>query len=465
MKEVRKRSASAGDPDDCEMELALVDVSDAFTVLPVAKEELKHTLAPSTRPGEMLLFQALLFGYKVAPLLYSRFAALVARLLQAGIKLNRGGHEVYLDDSLWILQGTLAARTNTLAFVLNTMGALGIRVSLKKGSRANTATWIGVSLNLVDKDTVVLGLPEKFLVELQDILKKWDNAGYAPLKELRVVAGKAAWLGGVLVRARWVTSVFYAVLSQTLKEEEEPAQSSTTRNRKGLFAVKRLELARRWYIDFLAAARLRPMRRISLKSGGMAELRITTDASPEALGGILQVNGRIIAAFFSTMEKKQTDELLVEFGSSASQAVLEALAILVAFRRWAEKLKGMPVTAVVQSDSVTALALAHKLSAKGSSPGLNFIGAEVALALEELAIEELKTVHEPGKANVESDFLSRPSTWREKSMPDSLAGIDIGAENGPGSGFYRLPTPAQAPSLWGVKGEAAGGIAMWDAVI
>eukprot|EP00435_Cladocopium_sp_Y103_P059418 s1398_g21.t1 len=263
------------------MELALVDVSDAFTVLPVAKEELKHTLAPSTKPGEMLLFQALLFGCKVAPLLYSRFAALVARLLQAAIKLNRGGHEVYLDDSLWILQGTLAARTNTLAFVL---GALGIRVSLKKGSRASTASWIGVSLNLVDKDTVVLGLPEKFLVELQDMLKKWDNAGYAPLKELRVVTGKAAWLGGILVRARWVTSVFYAVLSQTMKEEEAP-QGSTTRNRKGLFAVKRLELARHWYIDFLAAARLRPMRRISLKGGGMAELRITTDASPEALGG------------------------------------------------------------------------------------------------------------------------------------------------------------------------------------
>ena len=158
IKEIRKRSTQASDPaGEHEMELALVDVSDAFTVLPVAKAELKHTMAPSTKEGEMLVFQALLFGYKVAPLLYSRFAALIARLLQGAIKLNRGGHEVYLDDSLWVLQGTLAARSNTLAFILNTMGALGIRVSFPKGSRANKAIWIGVSLQLVDKNTLVLG--------------------------------------------------------------------------------------------------------------------------------------------------------------------------------------------------------------------------------------------------------------------------------------------------------------------
>ena len=52
MKEIRKRSASSNDVgDESELELALVDVSDAFTVLPVAEAELKHTLAPSTKPG------------------------------------------------------------------------------------------------------------------------------------------------------------------------------------------------------------------------------------------------------------------------------------------------------------------------------------------------------------------------------------------------------------------------------
>ena len=467
MKEIRKRGHKPEDSGkDLELEITLVDVSDAFTVLPVAKEELKHTLAPSTKEGEVLVFQALLFGYKVAPLLYSRFAALVARMLQAGIKLDKGAHQVYLDDSLWVLQGTLEERTETLAYVLNTMGALGIRVALGKGSRANNATWIGVTLNVVDRDTLVLGLPMKFIEDLQGMLRKWEGSGYSPIKELRVVAGKTAWLGGVLPRARWVTSVFYAVLTQTLKEEEEDTpEKANRRNRRGLFAVKRLELARLWLINFLAAAKLRPMRRISLKTGQTAEVRIITDASPEALGGILNINGKIVAAFFSTVDEEQAGELLVEYKSSASQSVLETLAILVSLRRWSEKLKGLAITITVQSDSVTALALSQKLSAGGGSPGLNFLGSEVALCLEELGVEELRTSHVPGKANVEADFLSRPSTWGTATMPPGLEGVDICPEHGPKDGFYRLPTPKSAPSLWGTKGCAAGGLAVWEAVI
>ena len=98
-------------------------------------------------------------------------------------------------------------------------------------------------------------------------------------------------------------------------------------------------------------------------------MKLITDASPEALGGLLVINDKIMAAFFSTMEEKQTQELLVEFKSSSSQAVLEALAILVALRRWAERLKGLSIQLVVQSDSITALALTQKLSAGSSSGG------------------------------------------------------------------------------------------------
>jgi hypothetical protein len=92
--------------------------------------------------------------------------------MQSGIDLNRGGHEVYLDDSLWVLQGTLAARTNTLAYMLNTMGALGLKVSLRKGSRASSAMWIGVNTNLIDKDTRVLGLQTSSWRSCKKLIKK-----------------------------------------------------------------------------------------------------------------------------------------------------------------------------------------------------------------------------------------------------------------------------------------------------
>ena len=41
-----------------------------------------------------------------------------------------------------------------------------------------------------------------------------------------------------------------------------------------------------------------------LKTGQTAEVRIITDASPEALGGILNINGKIVAAFFSTVDEE-----------------------------------------------------------------------------------------------------------------------------------------------------------------
>ena len=102
-----------------------------------------------------------------------------------------------------------------LAFVLVTMKALGVPVAIGKGARAVKVTWIGVTFE-VDQDTMVMGIPTKFATEMKDLLVSWEGRGYAPLKELRVAAGKAAWLGGVLPRARWLTTVFYAVLTDTL---------------------------------------------------------------------------------------------------------------------------------------------------------------------------------------------------------------------------------------------------------
>ncbi len=138
MKDMRKLTTEEEEAQPTwSTEMAVIDVSDAFTVLPVKASEQKHCLSPSFSEKEMLCFQALLFGHKVAPLLYSRFAALIARMLAAGVSIARGGHQVYLDDSLWLFQGTLRERSEALAYVLNTMCALGIRVALGKGERAS----------------------------------------------------------------------------------------------------------------------------------------------------------------------------------------------------------------------------------------------------------------------------------------------------------------------------------------
>ena len=135
------------------------------------------------------MFRALLFGYKTAPLLWSRVAAWLGRLLQSCVPLHEGRHQIYLDDSLWLIQGTLQRRNEVLAFVLYTMGALGFNLSINKGERGARVTWSGVEFHLGDNH-VLLTLPEKFINDLQGKLEAWEAKGMAPLKDLRAICGK-----------------------------------------------------------------------------------------------------------------------------------------------------------------------------------------------------------------------------------------------------------------------------------
>lgn len=164
-------------------EFILIDVTDAFMTFGVDRNEWGHCLAPSTRDNELLMFTAMLFGFKTAPLLYSRLAAWVSRWLQALVPPSLAAHQTYLDDSLWFFQGPLRDRNRCLALILFTMESIGLKVAYNKSHRASTVQWIGVTFSIVNRDEMVLGLPEKFLQETLDSLKVWGNKGYIALKE------------------------------------------------------------------------------------------------------------------------------------------------------------------------------------------------------------------------------------------------------------------------------------------
>ena len=128
----------------------MVDISDAFMTLAVHESELPHTLAPNVDDSNFYMFVALLFGYKTAPLLWSRVAALVARFLQSLMQGGEGQHQTYLDDGLWVLQGPLKTRNSLLAMILTTLFALGLKVSLHKGMRSAQVQWVGVRFTLTE---------------------------------------------------------------------------------------------------------------------------------------------------------------------------------------------------------------------------------------------------------------------------------------------------------------------------
>ena len=211
-------------------ELAVIDVSDAFMSLAVDERELPHTLAPNIESEDFYMFVALLFGYKTAPLLWSRVAALLSRLIQSAVPGSVGQHQTYLDDAAWVLQGSLAERNETLAFILYTMAALGFRISLQKGMRSTQVTWVGVRFT-VTPDHVIIGLPEKFVTELVELLESWHNKGMVAIKELRQAAGRVSWMSGILPRTRWVVATFYKVLHERLNDVATGAEAIRRSNR------------------------------------------------------------------------------------------------------------------------------------------------------------------------------------------------------------------------------------------
>jgi hypothetical protein len=164
--------------------------------LGVASEELPSL----TRKANTVCFCTLLFGYKTAPLLWS---AMMARIQQSPLEGHEGQHLVCCG----YYRGTCAHGTPSWPWVLTTASALGFKVSLKKGERSRQVSWIGIRMTL--RDALILGLPAKYTGELVTVLKRWEGAGMASLKELRQVCGKVAWLAGIL--PMWQCSKRYCI--------------------------------------------------------------------------------------------------------------------------------------------------------------------------------------------------------------------------------------------------------------
>lgn len=225
--------------------------------------------------------------------------------------------------------------------------------------------------------------------------------------------------------------------------------------------VKRMEQTRVWLQTFLETAASVPMRTFQLKPNKTAEVSLTTDASPEALGGYLVINGALVAAFASRVTTEDAEILGFEKGSSSSQGIVEALAIVVALRLWRKKIPQGLLELRIQSDSIVALAMSEKLAA--SSPGLNFLGAELGVVMEELLVEQFKTCHVPGPANTVADYLSRPSKWLAHSRPALLGDVSVTFPEGRKEDFYALPSPRRCPNLWG-QSEDLPLHKAWDAL-
>ena len=166
----RPRKPPQRDADD--FKFFLVDLADAFCHFPVRKAELKHCVTPDEEDKQALLWPALLFGYRGAPLIVARLSAAIGRLAQSLCETKSTQLQVYVDD-------------------------------MKKGEGGRRVQWIGCTIDVPPPDpsmpdAVALSISPQMVDSILEILQQWDGKGMASLKDLKSVTGKLSWLAGIV---------------------------------------------------------------------------------------------------------------------------------------------------------------------------------------------------------------------------------------------------------------------------
>ena len=107
--------------------------------------------------------------------------------------------------------------------------------------------------------------------------------------------------------------------------------------------MKEIRPALLWFIAFLQDKHGGISRTFSLQAFSNAgdQIDMILEASPFALGGYLQINGRIVSYFISPLADHDEQRFGVERGKSDGQQIWEALCLLVALRAWAQHSSGV----------------------------------------------------------------------------------------------------------------------------
>ena len=448
------RESQPCDERTWDMEVVMVDLSDAFCHFPINKREIRHALAPGLEPNTVIAFTAMLFGFKAAPLIMGRLSSCLARLWQSLLRPCDGALQLYVDDAIVLLNGTMEFRDLNLALLLYTASAFGVQIAFHKGERGRRTTWIGIQFEIDPAEVaMVLTIPGKMLKELREALEAWKDKGMISVRHLRTITGKASWVAGILPRWRWIVSIMYAVLASHERDVASGAERRRARDRdddrvkEHLIPVKRVELPRLFLLEAIQQAATQLIRKEPFVEKKI-DRGIITDACPLGLGAIIVTRtstGQLkpYEAFYSKITQVEANMLGVPYGESDSQSAMEAYALLRAMQKWGSKLKKRGF--FIKSDSMVALAVTRKLAS--STPALNFVGAEMSILLSKLNCGKLQLIHVPGQLNKEADWLSRMEEGKE--MPPLLRGIKIEEFKLEDKNVFHLPDPGSNPELWG----------------
>ena len=398
--------------------LAVVDVKDAFMNIPSGQDKFATTSAVPV-PGDpsgrhrIAIFDVLVFGSASSPTLWGRYAAWLGRSLSAIIP--GATTAIYVDDPIFVLEGSLHDAANQLGMILLWMNVAGYPLKVEKAAGGKEVEWVGAALYVDDKRSEVkVSIPTKKVESLQETNGKFLKKPVIGPRELRSFAGSLAFIAGLVPHLRPFLSSIWAALTSC----GGPANDGNRKMTGKLVHTKRIKAALHWIGALLGGTPAPLVRTLDIKAFNITA-EIVTDACPFGIGGVLRINHSVSEYFSASL----SDALLAKFkakaGESKFNSLWEAVALLVGTRLWLRKLN-FGATVRIKSDNLSALRMLVRGRAK--SPDLNVVAREFAL---DLALMEYKihwVMHIPGTTNVEADALSRAFAPIPKPKPASVQG-------------------------------------------
>ena len=231
IQELWKRAGGQEQGPEFQLELFGADLRDAYCHLGVAESELKHCIAPSVRFDRLVLFKAMLFCFKGAPLIMGRLAGAMTRQWGSAME-GKASPQTYMDDPLMVVAGDQKTRDSLVARMLYLAKVFGINLAYEKGERGTRVVWIGVTIE-VDQDNgqIIISVPQKLVDEVLAKMQSW--AGMTSVREFRAVTGKLSWIAGTLPRSWWAVSSFYAALADVVQEAKDDKEAERAEKRQG----------------------------------------------------------------------------------------------------------------------------------------------------------------------------------------------------------------------------------------
>ena len=373
----------------------VLDFKDAFKQVPLAQAE--RRFYPFALQGEWFVYRVLPMGAVGSPLVWCRVAAFLARAAAAILGDKGGDIATYVDDPLVVVTGSHAERSATIERVLLLWSVLGAPLAWGKGQSGQRVRWIGAELSM-EPGSVVVALPSETAHIWAEELSQVRRSGKAQVRLLRQIAGRGAWLAGVIPEVRPFLNCVWAAVGG---------------RQSGVVSVRSADHAFRWLVALYSHASKGGLVQRSyghLAAQEAPPLVVVTDASPWGLGGVAFYQNRPVGYVLDGIAPQDAARFGTAPGRCGDQALWEALAILAAICAFGPATfgptpGGLPRRElVVYTDSMAASGALGKLRSKDGH--VNVVARQLAWVL---AAWQMRVYfrHVPGAQNELADALSR----------------------------------------------------------